>query len=49
LAHRAEAMRAAAMEIEQTGAGGLNTMAFEDLKPSKPSDDLDGLPRLDDD
>ena len=49
LAHRAEAMRAAAMEIEQTGAGGLNTMSFEDLKPSKPSDDLDGLPRLDDD
>jgi len=49
LAERAEILQAAAMEIEQSTRGDLNGFTFEDLQPSKSQDDLDGLPRLDED
>lgn len=49
LSERAETLQAAAMEIEQSTRGDLSRFTFEDLQPSKSRDDLDGLPRLDED
>jgi len=49
LSERAETLQAAAMEIEQSTRGDLSGFTFEDLQPSKSQDDLDGLPRLDED
>ena len=49
LSERAETLQAAAVEIQQSNGGDLNAFSFEDLQPSKSKDDLDGLPRLDED
>ena len=49
LSQRAEAIQAAANEIAQGSQAGLGSLSFEDLQPSKAVDDIDGLPRLDED